>query len=133
MPRRISVRDEQGQSVAEFALVLPILMMILLGILQFGVIFRDYLAVTDAVRAGARKAAVSRSTASPTTTCKDAVMKAATDLNVADKLTVDCQTPNGWNPGEDVVVTASYPYEINVLGQVVKSGFFSSKTTERIE
>ena len=129
--KRLSLRDQQGQSVAEFALVLPILVLILLAILQFGVLFRDYLAVTDAVRAGARKAAVSRSTASPTTTCKDAVTKAATDLNVADQLIVDCTST--WKPGEDVVVTASYPYTISLLGKVVKSGRFSSKTTERVE
>jgi Flp pilus assembly protein TadG len=128
---RFSLKNQQGQSVAEFALVLPLLMIILLGILQFGVLFRDYLAVTDAVRAGARKAAVSRNTVSPTTVCEDAVEKSATDLNVADQLVVTCSS--SWSPGEDVVVTATYPFEINLLGQVVKSGRFSSTTTERVE
>jgi Flp pilus assembly protein TadG len=128
---RISLKNQEGQSVAEFALVLPLLMVILLGILQFGVLFRDYLAVTDAVRAGARKAAVSRSAASPTTACENAVKSAATDLNVADDLIVKCTST--WGPGEDVEVSASYPYEINLLGQVVKSGRFTSTTTERVE
>jgi Flp pilus assembly protein TadG len=128
---RISLKDQNGQSVAEFALVLPLLMIILLGILQFGVLFRDYLAVTDAVRAGARKAAVSRSTPSPTTACEDAVKNAATDLNVADQLVVNCTST--WGAGTDVTVTATYPYEINLLGQVVKSGRFTSTTTERVE
>jgi Flp pilus assembly protein TadG len=131
MISRTSIRDEQGQSIAEFALVLPLLMMILLAILQFGVLFRDYLAVTDAVRAGARKAAVSRGTPSPATACKDAVEKAASDLNVADDLVVTCTS--SWNAGEDVAVKATYPYQIDILGLVVKSGRFSSETTERVE
>jgi Flp pilus assembly protein TadG len=60
MTNKIPVRDERGQTVTEFALVLPLLMLVLLAILQFGVLFRDYLAVTDAVRAGARRAGRTR-------------------------------------------------------------------------
>ena len=48
MTNKIPVRDQRGQTVTEFALVLPLLMLVLLAILQFGVLFRDYLAVTDA-------------------------------------------------------------------------------------
>ncbi len=54
------LRNEGGQAIVEFALVLPILMAILLGIIQFGIIFNNYITLTDATRAGARKAAVSR-------------------------------------------------------------------------
>jgi Flp pilus assembly protein TadG len=129
--KRISLKNQQGQSVAEFAIVLPLLMLILLAILQFGVLFRDYLAVTDAVRTGSRKAAVARNTSSPTTVCENGVKDSANDLNVADQLIVTCSS--NWKPGEDVVVTATYPYQINLLGQVVKSGRFTSTTTERVE
>jgi Flp pilus assembly protein TadG len=128
---QISLRDQRGQTAVEFALVLPLLMLILLAILQFGILFRDYLAVTDAVRAGARKAAVSRSAPSPNTACETAVKNAAGDLNVADDLLVTCTST--WNAGEDVTVLATYPFEIDVLGLVVKSGRFSSTTTERVE
>jgi Flp pilus assembly protein TadG len=130
VPRKKLIRDQRGQSVAEFALVLPLLMLILLAILQFGVLFRDYLAVTDAVRAGARKGAVSRNSPTPQTTCEDAVRSAANDLDLA-QLTVDCTST--WTPAEDVTVTATYPYEISLLGKVVKSGRFTSTTTERVE
>jgi Flp pilus assembly protein TadG len=131
--RRFCIRDQKGQSLTEFALVLPLLMLILLAILQFGVLFRDYLAVTDAVRTGARKAAVSRTAPSPEDACKGAVGKAAADLDAADQLVVTCTAPTGWDAGDDVVVTATYPYEISLLGQVFKSGRFSSTTTERLE
>lgn len=46
--------DEQGQNIVEFALLLPILMYILMGIIQFGLIFAAYITVNNAVREGAR-------------------------------------------------------------------------------
>jgi hypothetical protein len=35
--------------------------------------------------------------------------------------------------GGDITVRATYPYEINLLGLVVKSGDLISETTERVE
>ena len=35
--------------------------------------------------------------------------------------------------GGDITVRATYPYEINLLGLVVKSGNLTSETTERVE
>ena len=46
--------------MTEFALILPLLVVLLFGIIQFGIIFNNYVTLTDAVRAGAREAAVSR-------------------------------------------------------------------------
>ncbi|HEY8644492.1 MAG TPA: TadE family protein, partial [Gaiellaceae bacterium] len=54
------LRNEDGQAAAEMALVLPVLAAILLAIAQFGIAFNNYITLTDATRAGARKAAVSR-------------------------------------------------------------------------
>ena len=51
---------ESGQAFVEFALVLPLCSCILLGVIQFGNVFRDYIALADATRVGARQAAVSR-------------------------------------------------------------------------
>jgi hypothetical protein len=132
-----SLRAERGQTLTEFALVLPLLMLVLLAILQFGVLFRDYLAVTDAVRAGARKGAVSRHVTSeggPKKACEDAVVKAASDLNIPpgpDGLIATCEST--WEPGDDLVVTATYPFDISLLGKVVRNGRLSSTTTERVE
>ena len=47
--------------MTEFALVMPILLFLLLGIIQFGIVFNNYVTLTDAVRAGARKGARSAS------------------------------------------------------------------------
>jgi Flp pilus assembly protein TadG len=57
-PRTIGalVRDCRGNALIEFALVLPVLLIIVTGILEFGFTFREYLVVTNAAREGARMA-----------------------------------------------------------------------------
>jgi Flp pilus assembly pilin Flp len=49
---------ERGTAAVEFALVLPILLVIALAIVQVGVIVRDEMMLVQASRAGAREAAV---------------------------------------------------------------------------
>jgi Flp pilus assembly protein TadG len=46
--------DEKGQALAEFALVLPLIMFFIAGILEFGRAWNIKQAVTDAAREGAR-------------------------------------------------------------------------------
>ena len=125
---------EDGQAMVEFALVAPLLFLILFGIVQFGIAFMHSVALTDAVRAGARQAAVSRTAANPVAATDSAVLGAASDLDsstLSSRITVT--TPSGWTAGGSVTVTATYPYSINILGIVVASGDLHSQTTERIE
>jgi len=127
---RIRLRNSDGQSVVEFALVLPVLALILFGIIQFGIVFNNYIDLTDAVRAGARKAAVSARTPDPTSTAKQAVVNSAGDITSdPSQITVT----STWQPGDDVTVTAAYPYSIDLFGVVVASGDLHSKTIERVE
>jgi Flp pilus assembly protein TadG len=130
MIRRIGLKEERGQTMAEFALVLPALALILFAVLQFGVTFNRYLTVTDAVRVGARAGAVARHGDSPAATTEARVREAAANLDQS-KLTVT--VTSSWEVGEDVVVSASYPYSIDLLGLVVASGNLTSQTTERVE
>lgn len=53
--------NEKGQSMVEFALVLPILVLLVMGIIQFGIIFSAQIALTNAAREGARAASVGTS------------------------------------------------------------------------
>jgi Flp pilus assembly protein TadG len=130
MNRRAAIRSEHGQTMTEFALVLPLLVMLLFGIIQFGVTFNHYLTLTDAVRAGARKAAVSRHEKDPVAVTVDQVRRAATDLKPPADLQV--AVVSSWDAGDEVEVSASYPYSIKVLGMTIKSGRMNSKTTERV-
>jgi Flp pilus assembly protein TadG len=133
MTRRAHMRNEKGQTMVEFTLVLPVLLVVLFGIIQFGITFSNYVALTDAVRAGARTAAISRSAADPVGDTKARVINASGDLKTSDVAPTVTTGPLGWTHGEDVTVKATYPYSISLLGIVVASGNLTSSTTERIE
>jgi Flp pilus assembly protein TadG len=129
--KRIQIRNQQGQTMTEFALVLPVLALILFAVIQFGIVFNNYITLTDATRAGARKAAVSRQDPNRNSAVISAVRSSASDLT-STKLSVSPPSST-WQSGDDVTVTASYPYSISLLGVVVKSGSLTSTTTERVE
>jgi Flp pilus assembly protein TadG len=130
--RKIQLRSQQGQSLTEFALVLPVLALLIFAVIQFGIAFSNYVTLTDATRAGARKGAVGRQLSDPTGATEGAVRASASDLK-QNELDVAVTTSNGWQSGSDVIVTATYPYHISLLGMVVKSGSLSSTTRERVE
>lgn len=52
-------RDEGGATLVEFAIVMPILFTLIIGISEFGLAFKDWLSVSNASREGARMGAVS--------------------------------------------------------------------------
>jgi Flp pilus assembly protein TadG len=116
--------------MTEFALVLPVLALLLFGVIQFGIVFNNYVTITDAARAGARKAAVGRHLSDPVGAATQEVRSSAHDLSQSD---LNVTVSSDWQPGSDVTVTATYPYSISLLGMVVRSGRLSSSTTERVE
>jgi Flp pilus assembly protein TadG len=59
---RERILSEDGQATVEFALVLPILLMILCGIIDFGWLFYNQAMVNNACREGARFACVNLTT-----------------------------------------------------------------------
>jgi Flp pilus assembly protein TadG len=124
------IKNERGQTMTEFAMVLPLLVVLLFGVIQFGIAFNNYVSLTDAVRAASRKAAVSRESGNPAGACTTAAFNAAGDLK-ASSLSVTCSST--WQPGADVTVTGTYPYSINLLGWVVKSGNLKTEIKERVE
>jgi Flp pilus assembly protein TadG len=132
-------RNEEGQAMVEFAMILPILITLVFGIIQFGILFNHSLTLTDAVRTGARQAAVSRTLpGDPVQAAKDRVKSAAAgSLTLTDSdITVTPKDLSGggtFEQGGDVTVTATTPYTINIFGIPVKSGWLTSETTERVE
>jgi Flp pilus assembly protein TadG len=132
MSQRAHKKNERGQTMVEFALVLPIFVVLLFGIVQFGIAFNNYITLTDAARAGARKAAVSRNASDPAGECKAAVMAAADNLDSAVlEPTVSCSS--SWAPGSEVTVHAEYPYEISLFDLPVFSGQLTTTMKERVE
>jgi Flp pilus assembly protein TadG len=133
MTKNVDIKSRTGQTTVELTMLLPILFVILFGIIQFGITYKDYLALTDSVRAGARTAAVSRLLApADRTSAIQTKVKASADLDWT-KPGAGITVASDWQVGDDVVVRATYPYSINLFGFVVTSGNLSSSTTERVE
>jgi Flp pilus assembly protein TadG len=125
-------RRSRGQAMVEFTLILPLLMLLILGIYQFGQTYADYIQVTNAARDGGRKALVSRG---DVTGVADAVTAAKNATWWLDKTQIVVTVTPGqpWAQGQTVNVTVTYPYSINLVGLVVASGTLKSTTTVRME
>src|SRR5689334_21285235 len=86
--------SERGQGLVEFALILPMLCLIILAIVQFGVLYNNYETLTAATRDGARKAAVSRTASDPVGAATQAVKDSAYGLDQSQLgITVSPGTP----------------------------------------
>jgi Flp pilus assembly protein TadG len=139
MIRKVA-RNESGQAVTEFAVILPVLLLVLFAIFQFGIIFNNYIQVTAAAREGARKGAVNRTTgncAAVVALATSAAKSSAPGLNwttsgAAVNATDTC-TSNALAQGSDFTITANYPWSVSLMGIVVGSGTLSSSTTMRVE
>ncbi len=127
-----TIKNERGQTMTEFAFVLPILLVVLFGIIQFGIIYNNYVTLTDAARAASRKGAVSRSSSDPEGDCESTGYAAGANLkNPGTDFVVTCSSD--WSAGSDVTVTATYPYDIKLLDWVVASGTLNTTMKERVE
>jgi Flp pilus assembly protein TadG len=131
-PLTNNLRAERGQTMTEFALIAPLLIVFVFGIIQFGIAFNNYVTLTDAARAAARKGAVSRNAGNPQGTCESAGYAAGANLeNPGKDFVVACSS--SFQPGSDVTVTATYPYSISLLDWVVYSGTLTTTMKERVE
>jgi len=99
---RSRLEGERGSSAVEFALLLPILLLVLLALVQVGVLARDALVLTQASRAGAREAAVQPSSDA----VEQAVRGAAAGL-AEERLSVDVV----WSGQRGTPVTVLVAYE----------------------
>jgi len=106
--RRITRRTgkgEGGQSLVEFTLVLPIFLLVLFAIMDFGMAFNAWIAVTNSAREGARLGSVR----APSGDIEQRVRDTAGSLG--DDLTVTVTNAEG-DPGDSVVVDVSYAYSL---------------------
>jgi Flp pilus assembly protein TadG len=132
MPRRKLLRSGTGQSLVEFSLILPVLLILVFGIIDFGMGLRSYISLTNATREGARFAAVGNPAGTypgdcdgaTTTTVIGRVCVAIEGLDLSALTTVAVAYPGGVAPGESVVVSADYTYTfITPVGDIMN--FFS--------
>ncbi len=75
-------KNEKGQAMVEFALVVPIVLLLLLGIIEFGWLFNGQITMTSAAGVGARMAALPDNSEKFLTIDKDEAIKQAIEDNV---------------------------------------------------
>jgi Flp pilus assembly protein TadG len=127
-----SLRSERGAELIEFALVLPLLLFIILGLVDFGFMFQRFEVVTNAAREGARMAVLAGYTNADVETRVRSYLTtggvAATTSNCS-VATTDYTIPTGGAgpamPGKRVQVTYASPYLF--LGPV--AGWFGGSFT----
>jgi Flp pilus assembly protein TadG len=149
-------KGEEGSSLFEFAMVLPLLSMLLVGIIYGGITFYDYVTLADAVAVGARELATNAGNNQACYLAEQALLNAATNLNTSNiKVSFPNTTVSGtYNATDSPAMTcsvtegtaqsvqATYPCSLTIPFVGINlcpvqnsngSSFISSQTTVRIE
>jgi Flp pilus assembly protein TadG len=113
--RGLNHADERGAAVVEFAIVLPLLVMFLLGIIQFSLMYNRQQALHAAAREGGRVAAIPTSTQDDITAAVDAAL-AGTAFDSARVITISPNTtqPCLDNQGATVTVTVTADSDLDI-------------------
>ncbi|MGH7579909.1 MAG: TadE/TadG family type IV pilus assembly protein [Gemmatimonadales bacterium] len=121
---RAARKSGAGQALVEFALILPIMLLIMVGILEFARAWNLHQALTDATREGARRAAVADEDMASPDSAKAAVWRGLSQAGYDPKaagasytvtLTVIGETGVWKTSGEVVNVDVRFPYRFWVL------------------
>ena len=125
------LKNDKGAAAVEFAIVLPLLILILFGIIEFSAAFFDKAVITNASREGARAGILFRS-GTRGAGSEDAIINATVDNYIASNLISFGSSPatasttitrTGFSVGDTLTVTVSYPYSYLVL-----PGFITTMT-----
>lgn len=119
--------DERGAVAVEFALVLPVLLLLLLGIVEFGHAYNAQISLTHAAREGARVMAIQNKPGEARLAAKSAAVGLNPQLADADFSSLPlCPLPTSANPAPTVTMTITYevdtitgiagPFELKGIG-----------------
>jgi Flp pilus assembly protein TadG len=157
--RELARSGEEGQSMVEFGIVAPVLLIVLTGIFSFGIALNQYEVLTNAVSDGARAFALSRGNTAVTDPCAYAattVANSAATLNSSNlNFTITYTPASGTGTpytgtgstgsasptcssqalatGDSVTVQASYSVTAFVFKLGNKSMSLSATTTELVQ
>jgi Flp pilus assembly protein TadG len=142
--RRDAEKARAGTAAVEFALVAPMLLLLVLGMCEFGITLNQYLTLTYAVSAGARQLAMSRGDATPWTDTRNLMYSSAPNLTQAGlaittsingtACSTDATCKAALAAGLPTTVAATYPCSLAFFGyNFAAVCTLSSQTTERVE
>jgi len=145
---------EGGSALVEFAMILPMMLILTTGILMFGIAMNNYLALTNAVSIGARTVAVNAGiTLDPCSVASQAIIAASPGLaagnlkfsyvfNGVGASGTSCASPSvssgaagNLTSGSTVSVTATYPLNLSVFGTKysASNATLSATSTELVQ
>ena len=124
----MKLRSEDGAALIEFALVLPILLLLVFGIVDFGIALWNREVVTTASREGARFGIIIGDPRPTAAEIKDVVITALTNagLNACDASCVTLDPPTGaegGKSGDPLTVRVDYPLSFLVIADFIQ-GFY---------
>jgi Flp pilus assembly protein TadG len=132
MRRRQAASDsrDRGSVAVEFALLLPVLLLIIFGVIDFGRMINAQITLTQAAREGARLASLGYP-ATGTNSVTSRAQSAATGLSPVT-VTVSSTCPAGAGMGVDAVVRTSYQFSfvtpVGAFASMFGSASFGSST-----
>lgn len=109
-------RADEGQSLAEFAILLPILLGVVIGIFEFGRAWNIDQVLTNAAREGARLAVIPTSSEDDVV---EAVEEALTNAGLDPSLASIRPRGIGDGYGTPTSLEVRYPYEFTFLGPII--------------
>lgn len=104
---------DDGAAAVEFGLLLPLLMLIVFGLIQFGIAYNAQLALTAGAREGVRALAINPGSAS----VSDAIARtksAAVPLSTGAITVTTGACPSLPSSTDKATVTATYPYNASI-------------------
>ena len=114
-------KGQEGQNALEFAILLPVLMLILFGVLDLGRVFFAAITIVNAARVGARYASLHASDTSGAIAAAQAETAGSgivlTDPDVSS-VTVSC--PLGCGSNRPIQVNVTYEFDL-IMGFVLPS------------
>jgi Flp pilus assembly protein TadG len=126
----MKLRTDDGAAMIEFALVLPILLLLVFGIIEFGFALYNKEVITNASREGARYGIIIGDPRPTTTQIQNVVTTYLSKMPLvgwnASKATVGVTGAQGAS-GSDLTVTVNYQYSFLVLQNLIP-GFNKSIT-----
>lgn len=99
-------RSDRGAAMVEFAIIAPLLLLLVFGIIEFGRAYNAQNTLTHAAREGAREYAITQDAASAEVVAKNA----ATSLNKS----LITATLSACDPGQPASVTLQYPFQLRI-------------------
>ncbi|MGA9858039.1 MAG: TadE/TadG family type IV pilus assembly protein, partial [Solirubrobacteraceae bacterium] len=142
-------RAQDGQAAVEFALILPVLLLIITAILQFGGMYNNYITLTDSVRTGVRTLAIGRGSSDPCDAAVTQTVNSAIGVGLSASAVTTTITgttgdtcgsgsyPNrtgvSMAAGDQATVSAKSNYSVNIFGLPLITVPLTATANEAVE